>query len=386
MDSPLSLPTPMATPMSQVKPLQLQRDTAPLRQPPVDPRNASNLLRKVFKKGWDPLPTAQKLHTEHAELLLDTPIGRDFTLITVAGVEFQVHSIMLIGGSKALQEGLFPGGAMSPNRPGCVNLPAHFHPILVDRIVNFIYTSDYRFLPGSEGGQLKQTTFKFYHATLIPNEIPPSPATVALVGIAEYAYHLHIYALAEELDYNTLRSAAHAKLVELLVFRSSNPEVLKEAIKTILAPTETAERICKDEDGALQQLVVAAVLAQEAKHWTEVQVTGFLDSIQDPAYEDFRKIYTTVKEDTGDLIKQAAIAKHLAAERKKGRERRKAANSKRGNDGKNRIFGSDGSPMGALGARPIPSKDKFKQRYEAKRGVTRSAKADKDGDMDMEVD
>ena len=253
-------------------------------------------------------------------------------------------------------------------------------------IHSIVYTSDYRFLPGSEGGQLKQTTFKFYHATLIPNEIPPSPATVALVGIAEYAYHLHIYALAEELDYNTLRSAAHAKLVELLVFRSSNPEVLKEAIKTILAPTGTAERICKDEDGALQQLVVAAVLAQEAKHWTEVQLTGFLDSIQDPAYEDFRKIYTTVKEDTGDLIKQAAIAKHLAAERKKDRERRKAANSKRGNDGKNRIFGSDGSPMGALGARPIQSKDKFKQRYEAKRGVARSAKADKDGDMDMEVD
>ncbi|CAI9635294.1 unnamed protein product [Alternaria burnsii] len=276
--------------------------------------------------------------------------------------------------------------AMSPNRPSCVHLPAHFHPILVDRIVNFIYTSDYRFIPGSEGGQLKQTTFKFYHATLIPNEIPPSPATVALVGIAEYAYHLHIYALAEELDYNTLRSAAHAKLVELLVFRSSNPEVLKEAIKAIFAPTGSAERICEDEDGALRQVVVAAVLAQEAKHWTEVQLTGFLDSIQDPAYEDFRKTYTTVKEDTGDLIKQAAIAKHLAAERKKGRERRKAANSKRGDDGRNRIFGSDGSPMGALGARPIPSKAKFKQRYEAKRGVARSAKADKDGDMDMEVD
>jgi hypothetical protein len=64
MDGSLSLPTPMATPMSQVKPPQLQRDTASLRQPPVDPRDASNLLREVFKKGWDPLPTAQKLHTE----------------------------------------------------------------------------------------------------------------------------------------------------------------------------------------------------------------------------------------------------------------------------------------------------------------------------------
>lgn len=45
----------------------------------------------------------------HAQVLLNTPIGRDFNLITAAGVEFMVHSIMLIGGSKMLQEGLFPG-------------------------------------------------------------------------------------------------------------------------------------------------------------------------------------------------------------------------------------------------------------------------------------
>jgi hypothetical protein len=54
--------------------------------------------------------------------LLATPIGRDFTLITAAGVEFQVHSIMLIGGSKTLQEGLFPGGVR-------LSLPFTFTPV-----------------------------------------------------------------------------------------------------------------------------------------------------------------------------------------------------------------------------------------------------------------
>jgi hypothetical protein len=30
--------------------------------------------------------------------------------MTAAGVEFRIHSIMVIGGSKMLEDGLFPGG------------------------------------------------------------------------------------------------------------------------------------------------------------------------------------------------------------------------------------------------------------------------------------
>jgi hypothetical protein len=41
-------------------------------------------------------------------MLLKTPVGRDFTLIASGGVEFKVHSIMLLGGSKMLQGGLHP--------------------------------------------------------------------------------------------------------------------------------------------------------------------------------------------------------------------------------------------------------------------------------------
>lgn len=63
------------------------------------------------------------------EALRKSPIGRDFALVssrlhtegfgseadrlvqmTAAGVEFKIHSLMVIGGSKMLEDGLFPGG------------------------------------------------------------------------------------------------------------------------------------------------------------------------------------------------------------------------------------------------------------------------------------
>ena len=146
------------------------------------------------------------------------------------------------------------------------------------------------------------------------------------------------------------------------------------------------ERICKDEDGALQQFVVAAVLAQEARHWTEAQLTKFSESIQGSEYDDFRKVYTVVKGQTEELIKQGDITKQSVAERKKHRDRRKAANSKRSNEDKNKIFRADGSPIGTLGARPTSQKDKFKRRHQGRRGVGAVAKADGDEDMDMEID
>jgi hypothetical protein len=124
----------MAVPTPQEKIPQLQREAASIQPDKVDPRSARNLLRKAFKRSWEPLPNAQKLQNEyvtlqdvrirrltiaerHASLLLNTPIGRDFNLITTAGVEFKVHSVLLIGGSKFLQEGLFPGGVSNVHLP-----------------------------------------------------------------------------------------------------------------------------------------------------------------------------------------------------------------------------------------------------------------------------
>jgi hypothetical protein len=95
----------------------------------------------------------------------------------------------------------------------------HFHPILVDRIVNVMYASDYDFDPAGRTIDLKPENFKFNNATFIPTEDVPSPAMTALADIQNYIFHLRMYVLAKELDYDALKTTAHAKLVELLVTR-----------------------------------------------------------------------------------------------------------------------------------------------------------------------
>ncbi|KAI4624924.1 uncharacterized protein J4E87_005405 [Alternaria ethzedia] len=364
----------------------LQRETASIQPEKIDTRSARNLLCKVFKKPYAHPPAAKKLQANHVQFLLETPIGRDFNLITAAGVEFKVHSIMLIGGPKALQEGLFPGGATIPNPPEFVNLPPHFHPILMDRIVNFIYTSDYLVVrDGSK--QLIQKNFKFYHATVIPDVNPPTAATTALVDIHDYTFHLHMYALAEELDYDALKSAAHTKLVQLFItVRNETPSAIKDAINATFAPLGSPSRICKDEDSMLQQLVVAAVLAHEFKTWTEADQQVFSNDIQGPEYADFRNAYNMVKGANQDLIEIGDTARSLAAERKAGMERRRAAKKAGvGNLDQSKLMVGSGSPLSVLSARPANMKDKFKRCVE-KRGVSSVAKVDGDEDMDMEVD
>jgi hypothetical protein len=51
-------------PSPRIQMFQLQRENASLQTEKVDPRSARNLLRKVFKKNWEPLPTAQKLRIQ----------------------------------------------------------------------------------------------------------------------------------------------------------------------------------------------------------------------------------------------------------------------------------------------------------------------------------
>ncbi|KAK1919667.1 hypothetical protein P3342_001960 [Pyrenophora teres f. teres] len=115
---------------------------------------------------------------------------------------------------EVLQQGLFPGDVKYLSQPEFLNLPAHFHPILIDRIVDFIYTSDYHFCPADDDvTKLKQKDFVFHHATLLPAiNANKSAMAAALVGIRDYEFHLRMYALAEELDWDALKSAAYAKL------------------------------------------------------------------------------------------------------------------------------------------------------------------------------
>ncbi|CAA9962335.1 Erv26 multi-domain protein [Pyrenophora teres f. maculata] len=243
---------------------------------------------------------------------------------------------------EVLQQGLFPGDVKYLSQPEFLNLPAHFHPILIDRIVDFIYTSDYHFCPADDDvTKLKQKDFVFHHATLLPAvNANKSAMAAALVGIRDYEFHLRMYALAEELDWDALKSAAYAKLfgaVDAQYPRST--ETLTELVKATFTPPGGAARMCKDEDGALQQLVVAAVLTHETKVWREDARKGFTDSVQGHEHDGFRKTYKAIMQANEDLLKVKDMVKELAAARQKVIDQRRKAKSVMGGDDKrNRLL------------------------------------------------
>jgi hypothetical protein len=73
-----------------------------------------------------------------------------------------------------------------------------------------------------------------------------------------------MYALAEELDYPALKVTVFAKLATAFVIghrRSSKS--LKNLIDAVFPPLGSPARIYKDDNGALHDLVVAAVIAHD---------------------------------------------------------------------------------------------------------------------------
>ncbi|KAH7077276.1 transmembrane adaptor Erv26-domain-containing protein [Paraphoma chrysanthemicola] len=208
--------------------------------------------------------------------------------------------------------------APHPDPPTLVNLPPHFHPILVDRLVNFIYTSEYDFHPtNKETIDLAATNFNFYNATFIPPDASSSPTVTALMGIRNYIFHLHIYTLAESLSYPSLQLTAFSHLVTLLIkTRSLHPHDLIALVNATFAPLGTPTRICSDADNVLQTLVVAAVILHEAKDWsfTPEYMHEFTHALQAPEYAGFWNMYEKVKQENADVLKKTK-ARRAAEER-----------------------------------------------------------------------
>jgi hypothetical protein len=278
--------------------------------------SAWNLL-VVFKKRWEKPASPKELLAEYVSLSQaqdrsDMLFRRNLTLIMVSGVLFSIHSVMLVGGPKVLEDYIFPGGATQEHPPAVVNLPSHHHPVLVDCLVTFLYTSDYQFDQTNAGDELKPSNFQFHNATHIPADDPPSPAVKALVGIGEHIFHLFMYALAEELDYGALKVSAYDALAALFVVRHQlSTPALKDAVEATFAPPGDAARICNDEDGVLQNLIAVSVIAHEANHWDYKHHQEFNNALQGPGYAPFWTAYNAIKEENDDIIKQGKSAKEL---------------------------------------------------------------------------
>ena len=248
-----------------------------------------------------------------------------------------------------------------------------------------MYASDYHFDPAGRPITLKPQNFTFNNATFIPTEDVPSPATTALAGISNYMFHLRMYALAEELAYDALKTTALAKLVHLLVFRRQRfPSALKDVVDATFAPLGSEARICKDDDAILQNFAVAAVIAHETNDWDESHCNTFTESLQAPEYGPFWSAYQTVKKENEDLIKVQAIAKQAKIE---GKARRRMAAEER-RQGQIAKAGTsvrlNGSPLNTAGGIVKKRKGKGKEIWNLK--SKEGGGGHGDGDLEMEMD
>lgn len=138
-----------------------------------------------------------------------------------------------------------------------------------------------------------------------------------------------MYALAEELDYPDLKIGTLADLMwHLMVTRNRPGSQLKRFVDAAFAPLGTTARICKDEDGAPQNLAVAAVIAHELKDWLgsvgKEARKDFVESIQGPEYAGFWTAYHAVKEQSKDPLGKVEATRAAADKRqmqlKRGRQ------------------------------------------------------------------
>ncbi|KAJ4344587.1 uncharacterized protein N0V89_012331 [Didymosphaeria variabile] len=270
--------------------------------------SAANLLAHGLKRAsrvnMMQLPSTEQLRKERLDSLLNTPTGRDFTINTAVGVVFKVHSIMLIGGPKALEHVAFP----KENVPGenVVNLPDRFHPLLVDRLVSFIYTSSY----AVDARAVKNTTLH-HHAAL------PSGATPTSFGLSMDAaeFQVCMYGIAEVLEYTALMTFAYSKLSSYFIFDRKAPEHVGQLIKLVFGPVNSLSRKCKDEVGALKGLGIAAVLVHEKKHWSGHEMDEFRDLLANElgqdAWKEYRACYKHIKDANQVLLVEPKSAPNM---------------------------------------------------------------------------
>ncbi|KAJ4301088.1 hypothetical protein N0V90_003178 [Kalmusia sp. IMI 367209] len=273
-----------------------------------DPFSASNLLAHTLKRAsrisMKQLPTTEHLRKERLVGLLNTPVGRDFKLITSAGVEFAIHATMLIGGPKQLEQVLFPSSQLAFNgeRPDNATLPEIYHPLFVDRLVSFLYTSDYSI----DDNAIVST---LYHHTALPGGSTP---TYFEFPLSPTQFHVCMYGMAELLDYAALKTCAHTKLVQSFVFNTKDAQRVKQLVEVAFEPAESPKRFCTDADGALKELAIVAVLVHEKVYWGNGEKNRFRDAVAkdiiSAAYNDFGAWYKRIKDGNAGLLHDAKDA------------------------------------------------------------------------------
>ena len=182
---------------------------------------------------------------------------------------------------------------------GKVDLPEKIHPLLIDRMVCFIYTSAY---PANiDPADTKITTLLHYNS--IPSGAPGSSFELPM----NYTqFQIAMFGLGENLEFPALMAYAFGQLVRYFLHESKAQEHVTQLIEIAFEPHGALYRLCKDNIGALQTLSIAAVLVHEKLHWSGLQIDQFRDLLADEldqsTWKEYRACYKQVKDSNQGLL------------------------------------------------------------------------------------
>jgi hypothetical protein len=180
-------------------------------------------------------------------------------------------------------------------------MPAAINPVLVDRVVEFAYTGIYT--PGKDLRYATHVQYGFKCDEIADLEGPK--------------FHLHMYNLAELLEFSTLMAHAHQRIADLLTFNFIAPTELAEFVNLTFAPPGSELRVCADTEGYVQKLVVVATLVQENKYWTPHDRCDFGTVLVHDDYHAFWNLWEDVEADCIDLIEAGKGVVGLSKGKKK---------------------------------------------------------------------
>lgn len=172
-----------------------------------------------------------------------------------------------------------------------MDLLEKYHPILIDRMVCFLYTS--RYSAHVDKANTKIGNLSYHHSL-------PDNATCTSFELAmdTTQFHIAMYGMSEALEYPQLMSYAFDRLALYYLEGKRNEERVKQLIKVSFEPLGSS-RLCKDEVGVLKGLGIAAVLVHEKLHWSGAQMDRFRDllaeELDQSMWKEYRACYKQVK-------------------------------------------------------------------------------------------
>lgn len=181
----------------------------------------------------------------------------------------------------------------NPSPPASVDLPATFLPIFVDRFVAFVYTATY-------DDESKKKIRHLQNATHFPS--PSSADSYGRLYIKPALFHLHMCALAEQLKYPELYETAYDKLTHHLLRAYCDPSALHAIIDATFAAPDSDAPLCEYKDEGIRNLVVAAMVVQEHKFYTDRHRDTLRELLSGTKYESFLMTYRGVKAECKDLL------------------------------------------------------------------------------------